>query len=251
MEAIAPERKPLLKLLIGIVDRPRSTFQQVLAFPRWKWVTPAVLSLAAAAILFAVSAELLSQQATQQQALAFSEIQGQLGDLTDAQREQIRQQMGLFSSPAIIAGMSFATRAVGLFIGWALGTAVLYFGLVVGGLEIGFGALFAGYSWSTLPFAVRDLADAAYVAFSGSLRTNPGVSYFVSSGDLLADSRNGLWLLLSQIDLFFLWHVVLIYALIRAARPRGGALGLTLVYVLLYLALRVLPALLAAQLSFQ
>ena len=68
--------------------------------------------------------------------------------------------------------------------------------------------------------------------------------------DVLADARNPLWVLTGQIDLFFLWHIILIYALIRAARPKGGAVGLTLVYTLIYLALRVLPGLVAAQLSF-
>ena len=141
-------------------------------------------------------------------------------------------------------------RAVGLFIGWAIGTLIIYFGLVIGGLEIGFGALFSAYSWTSLPFVVRDLADAAFVSISGTLRVNPGLSYFLSTGDVLADARNPLWVLAGQIDLFLLWHLILVYALIRAARPKGGAVGLTLVYTLIYLALRVLPALLAARLSF-
>lgn len=250
MEATSPVQKPLVSLLIGIIDRPRSTFEQVLAYPRWKWAVPAVLSLLAVAILLAVSARLLAEQAAQQQALAFSQIQDQLEGMTEAQREQVRQQMGMLSSPIAVAALTGATRAIGLFIGWAIGTLIIYFGLVLGGLEIRFGALLTGYSWSTLPFVVRDLADAALVAASGALRVNPGLSYFVATGDLLADTGNPLWVLAGQIDLFFLWHIVLIYALIRAARPRGGAIGLTLIYTLIYLALRVLPAVLAAQLSF-
>lgn len=250
MEANSPVKRPLLSLLIGIIDRPRSTFEQVLAFPRWKWVVPAVLVMLATAILLFVSAQLLAEQAAQQQAIAFSRIQGQLESMTEAQREQVRQQMTMFSSPVAVAATTFATRAVGLFLGWFIGTLIIYFGLVVGGLEIGFGALFSAYSWTSLPFVVRDLADAAFVTISGTLRVNPGLSYFLSTGDVLADARNPLWVLTGQIDLFFLWHVILIYALIRAARPKGGAFVLTLVYTLVYLALRLLPALLAAKLSF-
>lgn len=246
--ALKPES--LLSLLLGMVDRPRRSLGQVLAFPRWKWAAPAVLTLLALVILLLVSARLLAEQAAQQQALAFSEIEGQLGAMTDAQREEMRQQMTMLVSPPAIAGIALATRTVGLFVGWTIGAAILYFGLVVGGLEIGFGAMFAGYSWTTLPFVVRDLADAAFVVLTGSLRINPGLSYFVATGDVLADARNPLWVLTSQIDLFFLWHVVLVYALIRAARQRGGAFGLTLVYVLIYLALRVIPPVLAGLLSF-
>ncbi|MEZ4770224.1 MAG: YIP1 family protein [Caldilineales bacterium] len=250
MEATSSDQKPLLSLLVGIVDRPRSTLAQVLAYPRWKWLAPAVLGLLAAVILLGVSAQLLADQAAQQQALALSRIQGQLDSMTEAQREQVMQQMQTFSSPVIVAVTAFVTRAIGLFIGWAIGTAILYFGLVIGGLEIGFGALFAGYSWTSLPFVVRDLADTAYIAISGTLRVNPGLSYFVASGDVIADARNPLWVLTGRLDLFFLWHLVLVYALIKAARPKSGALFLTLMYTLIYLALRVLPPLLATQMSF-
>ena len=250
MEATTSVQKSTLSLLIGIIDRPRSTLAQVLAFPRWKWAVPAVLGLLAVAILLAVSAQLLAEQAAQQQALAFSRIQGQLVNMTEAQRARVQQQMQAFASPLVVAGTAFASRAVGLFIGWAIGTLIIYFGLVVGGLEIGFGALFAGYSWTSLPFVVRDLVDAAFVMFSGALRVNPGLSYFVATGDLLADARNPLWLVTGQLDLFFLWHIVLVYALIKAARPKTGAVVLTLLYTVIYLALRVLPPLLAAQLSF-
>lgn len=250
MEPTLTTQPSIVSLLFGIIDRPRSTFQGVLAAPRWKWAVPAVLSLLAVAILLAAGARLLAEQAVQQQAMAFSQIESQLEAMTEAQREQVRQQMGMFTTPAVIAATEFARRAVGMLIGWALGTAILYFGLVVGGVEIAFGALFTGYSWSTLPFVVRDLVDAASIAVSGTLRVNPGISYFLSTGDALADARNPLWVLAGQIDLFFLWHIALVYALIRAVRPQGGAAGLTLVYTLVYLALRLLPAVLAAQLSF-
>ncbi|MCB0243238.1 MAG: YIP1 family protein [Anaerolineae bacterium] len=250
MEATSPVQRSLLSLLIGIIDRPRSTFAQLLAFPRWKWAMPAILVLLATVILLVVSAQLLAEQAAQQQAVAFSRIQGQLESMTEAQREQVRQQMSMFSTPLAVAAAEFARRAVGMFVGWAIGTLIIYFGLVIGGLEIGFGALFSAYTWTSLPFVVRDLVDAAYVAISGTLRVNPGLSYFLSTGDTLSDARNPLWVASGQIDLFFLWHVILVYALIRAARPKGGAVGLTLVYTLVYLALRLLPALLAARLSF-
>ena len=250
MTSTLPAQKPLLALLLGIIDRPRSTLAQVLAYPRWKWAVPTVLGLAAVAVLLAVGAQLLAEQAAQQGALAFSQIESQLEAMTEAQREQVRQQMGLFSTPIVVAATEFARRTIGLFVGWAISTLIIYFGLVIGGLEISFGALFTGYSWTSLPFVVRDLADATFVAISGSLRVNPGLSYFVATGDLLADARNPLWVLTGQFDLFFLWHIVLVYALIKAARPKSGAFILTLVYTIIYLALRVVPPLLAAQLSF-
>mgnify|MGYP001767716882 CR=1 FL=1 len=202
------------------------------------------------AVFFALSANAMSLEAQRQQASALQQVEGQLANLTEAQREQMRQQIEMFTSPLVVAGIGFATRAIGLFIGWAIGAAILYFGLVIASQEIKFSQVFAAFRWKWLPFAVRDLVDAGIVVMSGTVMLNPGLSYFVATGDQLADARNPLWLLTSLIDLFFLWHIVLVYALIRAAKSRGSAVGLTVVYALLYLALRFLPSLLAARLSF-
>ena len=92
----------------------------------------------------------------------------QLGALTDAQRDQMRQQMTMLTSPLAIAGIAFVTQAAGLFVGWAIGAAILKYGVptrlegepvldpmnyvrgtfgwggVVGGFIFGLGAMFAG-----------------------------------------------------------------------------------------------------------
>lgn len=239
-----------LALLIGIIDHPRTTLAAVLASPRWKWLLPAILCLGATAFLLLVSAEELSRQAGQQQAAAMQALEDQLQGMSEAQREQMRQQMTTFTSPMFLGLTSFAVSAIGLLIGWLLGAGILFMGLSISGDEIKLAPLVAAISWTWLPFAVRDLVSAGWTLATGAVRVNPGLSYFVATGDSLADARNPLWLLASQVDLFWLWHLALIYALVKAARPRGGALGLTIVYALIYLGLRVGPALLAAGLSF-
>jgi hypothetical protein len=239
-----------LALLIGIIDRPRATLAAVLAQPRWKWLIPLVICLAAAALLLLVSAEGLSQQTAQQQAAALQAVDDQMQGMTESQRAQMRQQMATFTSPLFLGLTSFAVGAIGLALGWLLGAAILYFGLAVGGGDVSYAPLPAAMSWTWLPFALRDLVSAGWTLVTGAVRANPGLSYFVATGDSVADAGNPLWLLAGQVDLFWLWHLVLVYALIKAARPRGGALVLTLFYALVYLLVRVGPALLAAGLSF-
>ncbi len=158
--------------------------------------------------------------------------------------------MATFTSPLVLGLTSFAAGVIGLLIGWLLGAGILYFGLAIGGTGRSYAPLVAALSWTWLPFALRDLVSAGWTLVTGVVRVNPGLSYFVATGDSVADAGNPLWLLAGPIDLFWLWHLVLIYALVKAARPRGGALGLTIVYALIYLAVRVGPALLAAGLSF-
>jgi hypothetical protein len=249
MQNSTPSSPSSLALLIGIIDRPRATLSAVLAQPRWKWLMPAVICLAATALLLLVSAEGLSQQAAQQQAAALQAVEDQMQSMTEAQRAQMRQQMATFTGPLALGLIGFATSAIGLLIGWLLGAGILFLGLSIAGEDVSYAPLVAAFSWTWLPFALRDLVSAGWTLATGLVRINPGLSYFVASGDSVADAGNPLWLLAGQVDLFWLWHLVLVYALVKAARPRGGALGLTLVYALIYLAVRVGPALLAAGLS--
>lgn len=230
-------------LLPGIVDRPRQTLAQVVEYPRWRWVLPTVLCGLSMVILIILTAPLLSDQAQQQQAIGMRQVEAQLGDMTESQRAQLQEQMGTFTSPLFVGGTALVTGILGMLIGWVIGAAILYFGLAMSGVEVGYTPMLTGFSWTWLPFCVQDLVYAGWQFFSGKLIVNPGLSYFVANGDVLADSRNPLWVLTSMMDLFFLWHVFLVYALIKAVRPKGNPLGLTLVYVLLYVLLRLVPAL--------
>lgn len=249
MDVSATASPSSLHLLVGIVDRPRATLAAVLARPRWRWLLPLLLCLAASALLLLVSLDELSRQAAQQQAVAMQSLESQAQDMSAAQQEQVRQQMAAFSSPLVLAVSSLVTGFLGLVIGWLLGAGILFIGLAIGGEATPYAPLVAAISWTWLPFALRDLVSAGWALATGTVRVNPGLSYFVASGDRIADAVDPLWLLASQIDLFWLWHLVLIYVLLKAARPRGSAWGLTLAYAAIYLLLRVGPAALLGRLS--
>jgi hypothetical protein len=250
METVDSDRRSSLALLPGIVDQPRQTFSAILASPRWRWVLPLVLCLLALALVTVATAEFTSEQARRQQAEVMAQMQEQLDTLPESQRQQTLQMMERTSSPVVVGGISFLTRSLGLLIGWLIGSAILYFGLAIGGIELKFAAVFVAFSWTWLPFALRDALTAVWTWVTGQPLLNPGLSYFFATGDLLADARNPAYVFLGLIDLFFLWHVVLVRFLIKAVRPRAGAISLTLVYAVLYLALRFLPALLSTRLAF-
>lgn len=247
---ISAERRSSLALLPGIIDRPRQTFAALLATPRWRWVLPFLLCILALALVSAATAEFASEQARQQRAQAMSQMQAQLDSMPEAQRQQTQRLLDRTTSPMFVGGISFITRGLGLPIGWLIGAAILYFGLAIGGTELKFSALFSVFSWTWLPFALRDFLQAVWTLATGQPLLNPGLSYFFATGDLLADARNPVYALTSLLDLFFLWHIVLVYFLIKAAKQRGGAFGLTVIYTVLYLALRILPILLSSRLAF-
>lgn len=245
-ETVAPSRS--FALLLGIIDRPRATLANVLAHPRWKWLLPLGLCLVAMLFMLWATADELSVQAARQQAAALQSMQSQLQDMTQAQQQQLRDQITRFSTPQMLILIGSLTSAISLLLGWVIGAGMVYFGLTIAGTEGRFPPLLAAFSWTWLPFAFRDFFSAVWNLVTGALMVNPGLSYFVSTGDPVADQTNPLWLLASQVDLFWLWHLVLIYALVKAVRPQRSAWGMVLLYAFLYLVVRVGPAALLGQL---
>jgi hypothetical protein len=229
-------------LLPGIVDRPVQTLAEVIARPRWRWVLPAVLTLAGLAIFLVVARAQLVEQAQEQQALAMQSFGSQLGDMPAEQQEQVTQQMERFGSPAFVLGSRLIAEIASLILAWLIGALILFFGELLRGRQIGYNQVFAGFSWTWFPFALRYLVETGWVLVSGQLVANPGLSYFVASGDPMADAANPLWRLAGYVDVFALWHVVLVYCLTRAM-DRKGSVVITAVYAVLSLALRVIPAL--------
>src|SRR5512142_3242400 len=135
-----PEKLSLGALCLGIIDRPGPTLGNIVAYPRWRWVLPALLAVAALAISLALTAPLLAAQSQQTMAQ-------QLGRMSPSQAEQVRQQMARFASPAFVGGVAFATGLVALLIGWLIQTTILYFGDLIAGGELQFKQVAAAVPW--------------------------------------------------------------------------------------------------------
>lgn len=196
------ERMNAAQLLVSMVDRPATTLSYVGQKPGWAWITPALLALVALVVFNIASAPLTSQ-------LALRQAQQQLASLPPQQAEQAAAQMEKFTSPPVMAAFSTIGGLVALAVIWLISAGILYFlGLVVGG-EANFAQSFAILAWSWLPYSLRNLVLAAYVAYSGKM-VNQGLSFLVATGDQIKDAANWLYVLLSQVDLFYLWHLILV-----------------------------------------
>lgn len=230
----ATPRQSSLSLLPGIVDRPNATLAQVVAYPRARWVLPAVVSLAALLLYVAVAAPYLAEQMMQQ-------VQSRMGSLQPGQQEQVQEQISRLTTPGAVTLLTLISGGLSLALAWLIGSLILFFGLLLAGEEIGFSSVVAGFSWTWLPLALRNLVDAGWVFFTQEVIVNPGLSYFVSTGDPVADAQNYLWNLARYMDLFSLWHVLLVFLLARVFNRKSAGL-LTAVYVVISLGLRVVAA---------
>ena len=237
------DKMNLWQLLISIIDRPAVTMSYVGKKPGWAWVTPALLVLVGLAVFSVVTAPLTSE-------LALRQAQRQLASLPPQQAEQAAAQIERFTSPPMIAGFSIVGGLITLAVIWLLSAGVLYFlGLVAGG-EASFAQSFAILTWSWLPYSLRNLVMAAYVTYSGKL-LNPGLSSLVATGDQAKDTANWLYGLLAQVDLFYLWHLVLVIvglaAVGRLSKTKATIVGL--IYLAVTTALSLVPTLITTLVS--
>ena len=241
MNATPPELQPVNSFvnLIDVIATPATAFRRISTVQRRSWWLPALLCLLTALLYLAVALNTTVAEAAKQ-------IQIQLSAMPTDQVEAARPMMERFTTPVFIFATGAVTITLGLLLGWAIATGLLYFGASLTGHSVPASAAWALAVWTWLPFALRGLFQAGWSAVSGGeLIRYPGLSYLLATGDATADQRTPLYAAASQIDLFALWHLVLVYVVVRVVARMGtmSALVFTLVYALINLGLRLLPTL--------
>jgi hypothetical protein len=231
--------RPLWQLFFGLIDRPVATFQAIATQPNWFiWAVPLGFLILSLVVLLVVQTPYTLVMAQEQMA-------GQLASMPEEQAQAAQEGMGTaLSLPFMLAtGIGFGTAT--LILAALAQTTLLYFTALVSGGEMTFGAMFNMSVWSRLPLAIGALTQAGFIASAGRMIQYPGLSFLVANGDLMQDARNPWFVLLGGLDLFWLWHLLLVMlgVAVVARFGRGKALLLTLLYAALALALPVLPVL--------
>jgi hypothetical protein len=236
-------RRHALGLLLDLVDRPAVALGEIVARPRWRWLLPVVLTIAAMVTLAIVSNPLAAERAQQV-------MQQQLALLSTAQAQAAGAWIDRFQQPAVLLATTIGAQLLGLALSWLIAAVILFFTSLIAGGDVTFSGLFSAMPWVWLPFALRDAIQAVYVLVKGTLIANQGLSYLVSTGNAVDDAQNLWYNVLARVDLFTIWHIVLV-AVVLCVLPRftkGKAFALTLVYVAVSLGLRLLPSVLSAAL---
>ncbi len=227
-----------------MMDRPAATLADAVAEPRRRWLLPALLALVATVAAVALTAPFLAAQAQQA-------VTQQLNQLPSEQLAQFQNQMAFLQSPLFIGGTAVVSAVFGLLVGWLAQAALFYFGALIAGSDVDFRRLLSVTPWVNLPFVWETILQAAYALFHGGLLVNQGLSYLVSAGKPLEDARSLAYVALSQVSLFRLWHLLLVYLLFRVGAKVGGgtAFWLTLLYAALGVGVQLALAALAGALT--
>lgn len=119
-----------------------------------------------------------------------------------------------------------------LWLGWVLVAGLLHLGsTLLGGRGSMQGALTL-VAWASLPFAIRDLLRVLYMLSAGHAIASPGLSGFANSAGFLPQ-------LLSRLDLFVIWYILLLiigFAIADGLSSGKAAVGVVTVLLLVILA---------------
>ncbi len=201
-------RISIWRALYGWIDQPKTILRYVIQEHRWPiWLAPALIVLLALIIVTAASAPFVSETARQQ---AEAQMQSQMGSLSGAQAEQMSSTLDTFTSPLFLAVTSVALAALGLALTWLFRGGVLVFISYLLGTEMKYIQMVTLVLWSWLPFALRDLVQAIHIVVNGQPALNRGLSFLVASSDQTQNAGNLLYGLLAQVDVFLLWHLLLL-----------------------------------------
>lgn len=233
---------PLWQNLFGIIDKPAATFKNVLARRgRWRWGLPLLLFLLAFAVATAVQTPYLLETARTQ-------AETQLAGMPKEQAEAARAAMQFTLSLPFMLATGLGFGAIALVIGILAQTVYFYYtAMLAGGADMSFGDMFCVSSWSRLPLAIGFVVQAVIVLVSRGAIRYPGLAMLVATGNQLEDAKNPLVPLLARIDLFWLWHLLLVVIGVAVAAKfgRGKSLVLTVIYVALVLGITVVPSFVA------
>lgn len=233
----APERANVLAMLVDIVGAPQRAFRQIKFYPG-SWWLPALLAVLTGFLNLWLSLPFIVPEAKKQ-----LQIQLANQNLTPEQLETARATGERFTEPNMILLQGAVALVIGLLLAWVLGTLIIYLSSSIGGSNIKPIVIWSAIVWSWAPFVIRNLFQSVWVTVTGNYLyiRNPGLAFFVSSGDSLVDRTDPLVVAAAQIDIFSLWHLVLIFILLRAI-PRmgtGSSFFVTLLYALINVGVRV------------
>ncbi len=231
--------------LLPALFQPRRTFARIAAAETAVWQTPILILILTGLIRTLVNG---SVKAAANLAAANSGAPPPGFEYyTPEQQAQLQQAMAATSGPVFTYLLPSVVAVIGIYLGWLILGWVIHLGLTLMGGRGSSRQALNIVAWTLLPFAIRDVVRIAAMWTTGQPLTALGLSGFAPVGE--GTSTIYLTALLSFVDIYLLWHILLLLIGVRAAEPisRAKAWSVALFTVITFLLIRALPALIAAQ----
>lgn len=221
-----PVRRFDLPRARAVLLRPRQVFQEMTSEARATWLTPMLVLTITAILVVIVAGNLKARAAMTGNVELPQDWQYWSPDMQKnfMLAQQARQ------GPVFMYVMPMISSLLGLWVGWLLLAALLHFGsTLLGGRGSMQGALNI-VAWASLPFAVRDILRIVFMLLVRHAIVSPSLSGFTSTPGFVSQ-------LLTRLDVFLIWHVVLLVIGFKIADslPRNKAVMAVVVVMLLVL----------------
>jgi hypothetical protein len=165
------------------------------------------------------------------------------------QQAQFQQALQATSGPVFVYVFPVITGLLGIWVGWLLVSGLVRLALTMLGGRGDTGSTTNLVAWASLPFAVRDLVRLVSMLVTRQMLQAPGLQGFAPPEPTKWHAYLAAFLAL--VDIYLLWHVVLLVIGVRANSSLSGGKAWIGVFIsiLLVVALQALLRFLVGQLS--
>lgn len=228
-EAPAPESANSFGRIFGVIFSPKATFDSIARRPTW--LIPVLLGVVVGlSVTFVIGKTIGWRMVVEKRISQSASAQKQMEQLPADQRENAINQQAKFSAYFV-----YPINVIAPFLG-ALLVALIYWGAFNGiyGTKLGFLTSLGIVSYGWIPQLISYLLaipilfmkDPATVDINNIVASNPGAL-------LSDDAARWLSALLSSVDIFSLWTIILFAIGFRAADPKKLSFGKAFTVVLL------------------
>ncbi|MBN1430601.1 MAG: YIP1 family protein [Anaerolineae bacterium] len=195
-----------IETLVGIVLRPKITFERMrdAAVGHW-WVVAALMFLALT--LVTIAQVPLAAEAAGSAGQSQTENTSTAQQLSEEEQAQVEQMQKIMTSQAVLGAIIGCAGAIGIAIGYLVRAGFVFLlGLALGSRAT-FKQVWRMAVWTTLPDVLRDLVGAIVIFATGSSNA-PGLSYMLTGAEVSAHPY--LVNILSAVDIYMVWSLVLL-----------------------------------------
>lgn len=185
--------------ILEVAFRPRRAFAAMTGDSRISWRTPMLMLSLSAALVVGIGGFLKARAAAMGEMPLPPDWQWWTPDMQNNYMQAQQSMQG----PVFTYVIPLTGTLMALWLGWLLLGAALHFGATIFGGRGSMQSALNITAWASLPFLARDALRILYMLIAGHPIQSAGLSGFASSSTFIAQ-------LLSHLDLFFIWSVILL-----------------------------------------
>jgi hypothetical protein len=226
-----------------LLIRPRRVFARLAELTGDAWLTPLLLVM-----ILALASALATGWIRQSLGTGPVELPSDFEFGPQEQQQSFLQAQAATSGPVFLYVFPGALALLGVWVAWLLTFGLLHLVLTMLGGRGSTRTAMNVVAWASLPFAVRSVVQIGYMLMQRQLIQAQGLAGFAPEG---AGVVLYLASVLGGIDLYLIWHVVLLIVGVRASNglSAGKAVGGVLMTMVIVLLLQALPGFLSASVS--